>query len=195
MRNRFSRPAKASGWILAEMLPAMILGCLLAAFVLQGATAIQRCVVRCDRALLARHLLAASLAYVARDLRTAGCNPLGAASVGGFEWATASSGEPEVRIERDIRGPSVGSLPDGDAEDPDELIVYRWRAAGKLLSRNGQPLAANVLPNPGGEPIFSVRVRRGRALVSVRLTVGLEGTDERLSCATAVLVRNPVGSF
>lgn len=193
MRSRPRRPAKASGWILAEMLPAMVLSGLLAGFVLQGGLAIQRTMATCERALLARHMLAASLAYLARDLRTAGCNPMGTTGVGGFDLETLSSGEPEVRIERDIRGAPVGSLPDGDAEDPEEQIVYRWHAAGHLLSRNGQPLTTNVLPNLEEEPLFSMRARRGRVLVWVHLTIGLEGTAERLSGSTAVLVRNRVG--
>ncbi len=195
MRSGPQGPAKPSGWILAEMLPAMLLGCLLSAFVIQSALAIRRTMESCERALLARHVLAASLAYLARDLRTAGCNPMGTAGAGGLDLEALSSGEPEVSIERDIRGTSVGSLPDGDAEDPDEQIVYRWHAAGHLLSRNGQPLATNVLPNVDGGPPFSVRRRGGRALVSICLNLGVEGTAERLSGSTAVLVRNSVGSY
>jgi len=186
---------KPSGWILTEMLPALVLGCLLTAFVFQSALAIRRCMETSDRALLARHMLVASLGCVARDLRMAGCNPYTEPGVGGLELQAAPSTAWEVRIERDVRGESAGSLPDGDAEDPDERLIYRWEASSNLLSRSGQPLANHVLLNPDGEPPFSLRTRAGRALVSVRLTLGMEATEEKLSLTTAVLVRNPIGGL
>lgn len=195
MCKRLRTPEKLSGWILAEMLPAIVLGCLLSAFVFQSALAIRRCMDTSDRALLTRHMLVASLGYLARDLRMAGCNPYTEPGVGGLELQSASPTSWEVRIQRDIRGESAGSLPDGDAEDPDERLVYKWEASSNLLSRNGQPMAHHVLSNPDGEPPFSLRTCGRRALFSVRLTLGMQGTEENPSLSTAVLVRNPVGGL
>jgi hypothetical protein len=135
-------------------------------------------------------MLLATLWCIGRDVRMGGCNPLGIAGVEGIRLLPDPSGEEALWLEMDIRGSQPGSLPDGETDDPDERIGYRWDANREMLFRNGQPMATRIVKNPEGEPLFSLRREGNFALLSVFLSMeGGDGQEVR-SARMAFFVRN-----
>lgn len=182
--------AGESGWILAEIVPALVLSALLVGVLMQSAVTMRRCVGQWDRALQMRQMLTATLWTLGRDVRMGGCDPLGVSGLQGVRLVPDVSGEEGLRLEMDVRGTPVGSRPDGDIEDPDEQILYRWDAGRELLVRNSQPMAIRIRKNPGGESLFSLQRRGDRTLVSVFLTMGSGVADQAACLSMAFCVRN-----
>jgi hypothetical protein len=90
----------------------------------------------------------------------------------------------------DKRGSKVGSRPDGDIQDPDEVISYRWDDIDEVLRRNSQPLAARIVRNPGGVTVFDLIEEPPQGLL--RLCVTTRTPDGELSLSTSVFLRNPL---
>jgi len=179
-----------NGWILAEVVPALALAALFIGLLLQGAVTIRRCVGQVDRSVQMRQMLLATLWCIGRDVRMGGCNPLGIAGVEGIRLLPDPSGEEALWLEMDIRGSQPGSLPDGETDDPDERIAYRWDANREMLFRNGQPMATRIVKNPEGEPLFSLRREGNFALLSVFLSMEGQDGQEVRSARMAFFVRN-----
>ncbi|MEW6442510.1 MAG: hypothetical protein AB1640_16345 [bacterium] len=177
------------GWILAEIVPALAIAVLLVGFLVESTIAVRRCLGHWDRVLQTRQSLAAALWYMGREIRMGGCNPTGEASLEGVDLVPESSEGPGLKLAMDLRGASPGSRPDGDADDPDEQVRYRWAEADAVLSRNRQPVASGIRPNPAGEPLFSMRRNGDRVLVRLFLTAG-SSHEEAMSLSTSVAVRN-----
>jgi type IV pilus assembly protein PilW len=76
--------------------------------------------------------LRAAMFYMEREIRMAGCNPIGTADARIIEAEMTL-----IRFTEDVRGNSSDSDPDGDADDPNEDITY---------SLNGR----NLVKNTGG---------------------------------------------
>jgi hypothetical protein len=128
---------------------------------------------------------------VSRDVRMAGCNPTGEPIFGGASLIQDGGGVPErVDIRMDKRGSKPGSRPDGDIKDPDEMILYWWDDKHQVLRRNNQPLAARIVPNPNGVPVFRLTKDSSHSLL--RLLVRTGSPDASLSLSTAIFIRNPV---
>ncbi len=92
--------------------------------------------------------LRAAMYFMAKEVRMAGCNPLGSANAG-FNAIGANS----VSFTMDFRGQAATDPPDGDAGDLNENITYSladWNGDGTNdLMRNtppdgNQPVAENI---------------------------------------------------
>lgn len=93
--------------------------------------------------------LRSAMYFMAKEIRMAGCNPLGTADTAGFQ----AVGSDTVSFSMDIRGQAATSSPDGDTEDANEAIVYTlsdWDGDGiDDLMRNtpptgNAPIAENI---------------------------------------------------
>ncbi len=73
--------------------------------------------------------LRAAMLYMEREIRMAGCDPMGAADAG-----IIKAERDLIRFTEDVRGNSSGSDPDGDTDDPNEDITYSLK--GKNLVKN-----------------------------------------------------------
>ncbi len=73
--------------------------------------------------------LRAAMLYMKREIRMAGCDPIGTANAG-----LIRADRTLIRFTEDVRGNSSGSDPDGDADDSNEDIAYSLK--GKNLVKN-----------------------------------------------------------
>ena len=178
-----------AGWVLTELLTVMVLTIFFAGGLLQTVLSMQRMTSKWERSVSMRQSLSAALFLVCRDMRMAGCNPMHEADFQGV--GLLDEGDPVhrgIQLRMDRRGKSPGSNPDGDAEDPDEDILYLWEEGESLLRRNGQPVAIRITGNPDGESVFFREQGPEGDLLQVSLTTGFQG--ESLSLYTSVHVRN-----
>ena len=186
-----ARKEKQSGWALAELLTVLVLTAFFSCALLQTTLCLQRCLTHWEQSARMRQTLSAALFYMSRDIRMAGCNPTGKAAFDGASLIQDGSATPErVEIRMDKRGPQAGSRPDGDIEDPDEVILYRWDDKHQVLRRNNQPLAARIVRNPWDAPVFTLMKDSSRGLLRLLVTAG--SAEGSLSLSTAVCIRNPV---
>ena len=88
----------------------------------------------------------------------------------------------------DMRGTAPGSWPDGDTNDPDERIEYRWNEGDRVLRRNGQPVMLELVPSTDGTPLFRLREEGSSSLLEVDLHTGEAEDTGRQS--TWVQIRN-----
>lgn len=87
--------------------------------------------------------LRSAMYMMTREIRMAGCNPLGSADTAGFQSIANSN----VSFSMDIKGPAPGSPHDGDTGDPDELIVYSlsdWNGDGTNDLMRSTPPTGNA---------------------------------------------------
>ena len=160
-----------NGWALVELLTVLVLTGFFSAALLQTTLCLQRCLAHWDTSARMRQTLSAALFQMSRDFRVTGCNPLGEAPSEGVAVLVGEGGEPEeVRIRMDKRGAKTGSPPDGDMEDPDEFIVYQWDDEHQVLRRNHQPVAAQIVENPWGGPVFHLQEDSSRGLLRMSVT-------------------------
>lgn len=186
LRNRAGRPA---GWVLSELLVVLLLTGLFAAGLVGVATAIGNGVRAADRSAQLRMALCTTLFHISRDLRAAGCDPWREGEVPGIDLRREGGQDIGVELHADRRGHGPGSMPDGDAGDPDERVLYLWDRTSALLRRNGQPMLDDARGNPSRAPMFHLE-RDGQAgFMRVTLTAGRP--DETLTLATGVCLRNP----
>lgn len=182
---------KQSGWALVELLTVLVLTAFFSGALFQTTLCLQRCLTHWEQSARMRQTLSAAIFYMSRDMRMAGCNPTGRAAFEGASLIQDGGKAPEsVEIRMDKRGPKTGSPPDGDIEDPDEVILYRWDDKHEVLRRNNQPLAARIVLNSCGLPVFSLMKDSSRGLLRLCVTTGTPYGD--LSLSTAVFMRNPV---
>jgi type II secretory pathway component PulJ len=187
----FRKSAVANhGWILPELLTVLVLAALLSCALVQTTVCLQRCLTHWEESGRMRRTLAADMFIMSRDIRMAGSNPTGEADFSGAEAIEEEGGAQRgVRIRMDKRGSVVGSRADGDIQDPDETIFYLWDETEEVLRRNSQPLAARIVRNPGGTPVFGL-IRDGpRGLLRLSLTTN--AADGSLTLSTSVFIRNP----
>jgi type IV pilus assembly protein PilW len=84
----------------------------------------------------------AAMFYMQREIRMAGCDPVGSANA--RIWTADTN---RIRFTEDVRGPASGSDPDGDLNDPNEDITYSLDANKNLLRNTGggnQVVAQNI---------------------------------------------------
>jgi type II secretory pathway component PulJ len=191
-RGAFCRPAGGGswqGWILSELLVALVLAGFFTAGLFQTVWSVQRCLGHWDRRARMRQALVAALFCLARDVRLAGCNPLGGSLPAAFHLEGADAETTRLVFAMDKRGPAPGSWPDGDGGDPDEQIEYRCQGRDQVLRRNGQPVIVGIQNYRGEVPLFQVRTVGSAKLLEIDLRVSEAGETQRL--ATWVQIRNP----
>ncbi len=179
----------SKGFSLLELLIVLTLSMILIGAFIETTICIERCITAWDRSLRRRQTMSASLFYMTKDIRMAGCNPMEEIDFTALE-IIPEDGDITVGLEvnMDKRGSATRSRPDGDIFDPDEKIFFvRHRDKG-ILRRNGQPMALQINDNLEDEPLFYLEKEADKRLVSMSLTTG-EG-DEIISFSTAVYVRN-----
>jgi type IV pilus assembly protein PilW len=86
----------------------------------------------------------AAMFHMQREIRMAGCDPLGTAGAG-----IISANPTSIRFKEDVWAGSAESAPDGDADDPNEDITYNLDDSdgdGVIdeLDRNNQTVAQNI---------------------------------------------------
>jgi len=180
-----------NGFALVELLTALVLTGFFLSVLLQTTLCLQRCLAHWETSARMRQTLSAALFQMSRDFRVTGCNPVGGAAAEGTAILEDGGTAPEqVHIRMDNRGSTTGSPPDGDMEDPDEFIVYQWDDEHQVLRRNHQPVAARIVQNPWGGPVFRLEKDSSRGLLRMSLTT--RTPDGSLSLTSAVCIRNPV---
>ena len=180
-----------NGWVLVELLTVLVLAGFFCSVLLQTTLCLQRCLAHWEASARMRMTLSASLFQMSRDFRVTGCNPMADAPSHKTAELREEEGAPEqVHIRMDKRGAKTGSPPDGDMEDPDESIVYQWDDEHQVLRRNHQPVAAQIVPNPWGGPVFRLMKDSSRGLV--RMSVTTRTPEGSMSLSSAVCIRNPV---
>ncbi len=179
------------GIILVELLVAAVVAAFFLGSLFHGVLSLQRCVARWDRSMRMRQVLTATLFHVSRDLRMAGCNPWEDEPIQAVEWGSAGGAEGRsFTLWMDKRGQHPDSWPDGDAEDPDERIEYRWDAVDDVLRRNGQPVLSSVHENPWKTPFFRLEEKNGIGLAEITVSVSEQSESRALSAR--VCIRNPL---
>jgi type IV pilus assembly protein PilW len=147
--------------------------------------------------------LRAAMLYVGREIRMAGCDPLGTA-VAGIRRAEHGL----IRFTEDIRGNASGSDPDGDTNDPNEDIIYSLK--GHCLVKNtgggNQMVAQNIdavdfvyldgssppnVLNPGGGDVPAGKINQIR---SVEITIVARTRDPLLPSKNSKAYLNQRGT-
>lgn len=75
--------------------------------------------------------LRAAMFYMQREIRMAGCDPLGTAGAG-----IIAASDSSINFSEDVRGDNVGDPPDGNLNDPNENITYSL-SGGNLVRNTG----------------------------------------------------------
>ncbi len=179
-----------AGWALAELLTVLFLTAFFAAVLLQTVAALRGTMARWEASSRARQSLAAALFLIGRDIRMAGCDPLGGSRTPSLEILPSGSSGNGIRLRMDVRGRSAGTRPDGDSDDPDETVVYEWDEARSVLRRNRQPLAARAGRDPASPPLFRLVRRSDWGLL--RVWIAAEGEPDDLCLSGAFCLRNPM---
>lgn len=86
----------------------------------------------------------AAMFYMQREIRMAGCDPVGSANA---RIITADA--TQIRFTEDVRGNTPGSLPEGNTDDPNEDITYKLSGANLVrenvfLGGGMQVVAENI---------------------------------------------------
>ncbi len=188
-RRLFFRGVGSKGFSLIELLIVLTLSMFLTGAFLEVTLCIERCITAWDRSLRMRQTLSATLFYMAKDIRMAGCNPIGEYGFTAIEIVPGPGDiTPGLEVKMDKRGTQPRSRPDGDILDPDEKIFFFHDSDKGILRRNGQPMALQIENNPEDEPLFDLEKSADRGLISILLTT--VAGDESLSFSTAIYVRN-----
>ena len=187
------KDARSQGFLLAECIPALFISVLI--FGLLGTTfvAMIKNLSYQDRRLRARQTLEACMYRTLGDLRVAGCNPWGISSLQAFEPDPDEIEEGNsLTLRCDRRGRETRSFPDGDVDDPDERILYEWNMSDRVLRRNHQPMALEVVENTDRMPVFEWIKIGDAILLGVTFTVDMLNEKDNLTLSTKVWIRNPI---
>ncbi len=137
MKRQMSKWVNMRGFSIMELLVAMVIAGVVMAAIYYTYYSQQKSYVAQEQVAGMQQNLRAAMLYMEREIRMAGCDPTGFANAG-ITTATANS----VSFTEDTRGAAEGSDPDGDTDDPDEVITYSL--AGTDLSRNGNLIAEEI---------------------------------------------------
>ena len=127
------------GFTLVELLVAVFVAGIVMAGVYSAYYSQQKSYTAQEQMAEMQQNLRSAMYFMAKEIRMAGCNPLGTADTAGFQAVGADS----VSFSMDTRGQSDISSHDGDTGDPNESIVYTlsdWNGDGiNDLMRNTPP--------------------------------------------------------
>lgn len=117
------------GFTLVELLVAVFVAGIIMAGVYSAYYSQQKSYTAQEQIAEMQQNLRSAMYYMAREIRMAGCNPLGMADTAGFQVAQANN----VSFSMDTRGQFATDPPDGDTGDANETIVYSlwdWNSDG-----------------------------------------------------------------
>lgn len=117
------------GFTLVELLVAVFVAAIIMAGVYSAYSSQQKSYMAQEQMAEMQQNLRSAMHFMAKEIRMAGCNPLGSADDAGFQAVAANT----VTFSMDIRGQSAALPPDGDTGDPNESIVYSlsdWNGDG-----------------------------------------------------------------
>jgi hypothetical protein len=185
MRVNRRRCRSQRGILLVDLLVTLVVASCFLGSLLQGVFGLHNCIRGWDRSLRMRQALMVAHFQLSRDLRMAGCNPWEAAGVVALETGRS---EYAFTVRTDKRGIDPESWPDGDVNDPEERIEYRWGPGESVLRRNGQPVLLSLGENPWDIPWF--QVERGEEHGLGRILVQLNEQGDARSFSMGVCIRN-----
>ena len=137
---RISLKLSNQGFTLVELLVGMAVSLLAMGAIYSTFLSQHKSYLVQDETVAMQQNLRAAMFYMQREIRMAGCDPLGSANAG-FVTASASS----IRFTEDIGGSAVGSPPDGTLQTGEDIT---YSLAGGNLVRNvgggNQVVAQNI---------------------------------------------------
>src|SRR4030042_1011886 len=166
------------GFTLVEMLVAMAIGAIVMAAVYSTYSTQQRSYILQEQVAAMQQNIRASMYYITRDIRMAGCDPTGNANAG-----ITAAGPTSISFTRDIRtgNDPANNTADGSTNGWNESVIYALDAVNNQITRGGQALAANIdaldfvyldpngnVLNPGQSSVPSASVPN---IQSVQITV------------------------
>jgi type IV pilus assembly protein PilW len=137
MKRQMSKWVNKRGFSLMELLVAMVIAGVVMSAIYYTYYSQQKSYVAQKQVAAMQQNLRVAMLYMEREIRMAGCDPTRNANAG---ITTADAGS--ISFTMDIEGDSAGSDPDGDTDDPDEVITYSL--AGTDLLRNGNLIAEEI---------------------------------------------------
>lgn len=117
----------SAGFTLIELMIALAITGIVAAAIYSVFQAQVRGQVSQDVSLQMTQDLRSAMETMVTDIRMAGCDPTESS---GAQIVSADVGD--LTISMDIRGPVVGDPPDGDTNDPGEIVRYAINSSGNL---------------------------------------------------------------
>jgi type IV pilus assembly protein PilW len=117
------------GFTLVELLVAVFIAGIVMAGVYSAYYSQQKSYTNQEQMAELQQNLRSALYFMAKEIRMAGCNPMGWTNSAGFQAIGANS----VSFSMNIRGQSAVDPPDKDTGDPDENVVYSlsdWNGDG-----------------------------------------------------------------
>ncbi len=139
MKTKIIKGINQHGFTLVELLVAIAISGIVMAGVYSVYYSQQKSYMAQEQVAVMQQNLRAAMLFMEREIRMAGCDPTGQA-VKFADWNISSSNS--FKFTLDIRGSAVGSLPDGDTNDPNEDITYALD--GTDLERNDNLIAENI---------------------------------------------------
>lgn len=134
--------AAESGFTLLEVLVTLVTGLLVTGAVMAVFVIQNRSYDLQQQMTAAVQTARAAVDMISREIRMAGYDPTGS----GFDGIVCDAAI--LRVKADLRGDDPGDPPDGDTDDPNECIRYRYDSADLQIDRNtgggNQPFAENI---------------------------------------------------
>jgi type IV pilus assembly protein PilW len=129
------------GFTLVEMLVAMAIGAIVMAAVYSTYSTQQKSYILQEQVGAMQQNIRASMYYITRDIRMAGCDPTGNANAG-----ITAAGPTSISFTRDIRTGTdpANNTADGLTNGWNESVTYSLDAANNRITRNGQTLTGNI---------------------------------------------------
>lgn len=127
------------GFSLIELLVAMAIGIIVMGAIFSMYTTTSKTNMLQEQVAGMQQNLRASMFYMVREIRMAGCDPTINAGAGITTFDADSFG-----FTSDFRGTAIGSSYDGTIDDPNENITYTIDDSDDTIRRNGQPIANNI---------------------------------------------------
>ena len=175
MKRHTSRLVNKQGFTLVEALIATAVAGVVMTTIYSIYYSQQKSYVAQEQIAAMQQNLRVAMLYMEREIRMAGCDPTGFANAG---ITTADAGS--ISFTMDTEGDSAGSDPDGDTDDPDEVITFSL--AGTDLSRNGNVIAEEIdaldfvyLDRDGGVTASISQIRSVQITVAARTGRGDPG--------------------
>jgi len=140
--KRISTSLSNRGFTMVELLVALVVSLLALGAIYSTFLNQQKSYHIQDETAAMHQNIRAAMFYMEREIRMAGCDPLGSANAGILDANSTS-----IRFTEDIVGNNPGDDPDGSIDDPNENIIYSLDAYNNLVRNvggGGQMVAQNI---------------------------------------------------
>ena len=129
------------GFTLVEMLVAMAIGAIVMAAVYSTYSTQQKSYILQEQVAAMQQNIRASMYFITRDIRMAGCDPTSNANAG-----ITAAGPTSISFTRDIRtgNDPANNTADGRTDGWNESVTYAYDEPNSQITRGGQALAANI---------------------------------------------------